>query len=230
MKIIRNPKTYLIAPVLLSTGLLAGCHLENVNAEPVTSHTFDRANWQQLPAIPRPTVEQVTLVHTIQFAQGQSDLSQEERNKLFGFLQQNQAHDGVRIEIDGPRETGGYHDPLTAARLAAIGPELAGIGMRTDGPRKPATLLTRPDDQVTITLTRAMAILPDCEQEQPGFALKPRHDFGCANASALGQMVADPVDLNRGRALSPADGHNMARAVERLRKGDAEEIKSEVTK
>lgn len=222
-------KFYLVAPVLLSAGLLAGCHLENVSAEPVTSHTFDRANWQQLSDIPRPSVEQVTLVHTVRFEPGNAELSQAELNNLFGFLQQNDAHSGIRIEIDGPRETAGYHDPLTAARLANIGTELAGIGMRSEVPRKPTTLLTRPNDEITVTMTRAMAVLPDCEQEQPAFATRPKRNFGCSNAVTLGQMVDDPLDLERGRALSPADGNNMARAVERLRQGNTEEIKSEVT-
>ncbi len=45
-----------------------------------------------------------------------------------------------------------------------------------------------------------MVILPDCSAPQPPFATRPAYIYSCANAAALGLMIADPVDLARGRA------------------------------
>jgi type IV pilus biogenesis protein CpaD/CtpE len=43
--------------------------------------------------------------------------------------------------------------------------------------------------------------------------------FGCANRANLAAMVADPADLDRGRALAPAQGDAAIAAVQRYRKG-----------
>src|SRR3546814_7370746 len=60
--------------------------------------------------------------------------------------------------------------------------------------------------EVGLTLTRIVAVLPDCNQPQP---LEPnlpdqQGGFGCSTAYNLGVMVADPADLARGRTLDPA--------------------------
>jgi len=45
----------------------------------------------------------------------------------------------------------------------------------------------------------------------------------------LGLMVAEPRDLERGRALAPADGVHAAEAVARYRTGKVYELKQETT-
>jgi hypothetical protein len=44
--------------------------------------------------------------------------------------------------------------------------------------------------------------------------------LGCANAANLAAMVADPADLRRGRALTPASGAREARVIEQYEAGD----------
>ena len=52
---------------------------------------------------------------------------------------------------------------------------------------------------------------------------------GCVNETILGQMVANPADLRRGRTLGPADGEAAARAIERYRRGETTPLHEEAT-
>ncbi len=193
-------KARLVHSLFFAAAMLAGCHLKQAQqslVDVIISHTFDWANWQQIPNHVKPQVELITLVHTVEFEADETELSEEELARLIEFLEETGVHEGPRIEIDGPRDAGGYHDPLTAARLVAIEAELASIGLRSEVPLDPRAA---PEGQVSVTVTRAMVILPDCSAPQPPFATRPAYIYSCANAAALGLMITDPVDLARGRA------------------------------
>jgi pilus biogenesis lipoprotein CpaD len=78
------------------------------------------------------------------------------------------------------------------------------------------------EHEVGLTVSRMMAVLPDCNQPQP---LEPdpplfERGFGCSNAYNLGVMVADPADLERGRTLDPADAERASLTVTRYRLDD----------
>ena len=214
---IRSAKLALILPV----SLLVGCHLDPSAEKPVDvvlSHTFDSANWQQNNAVIKVQVEPISMVHVMSFAPGESQLTEEEIGRLRAFLQQSGVHEKARIEVDGPRESGGYFDPLTKSRLDEIQAELSGLGLRSQIPARPVTLLTKPEDSIAVTVTRAMIIPPDCSAPQPAPATRPNYTFSCADAANLGAMVSDPVDLAVGRSLSPADATAAATSIDRYRK------------
>jgi type IV pilus biogenesis protein CpaD/CtpE len=80
------------------------------------------------------------------------------------------------------------------------------------------TLLTKPEDSIAVTVTRAMIIPPDCSAPQPAPATRPNYTFSCADAANLGSMVSDPVDLAVGRSLSPADATAAVTSIDRYRK------------
>ena len=229
-----TPKTrFTTLSIVLAALALTGCHIEEIQNNPIdvlSSHTFDHANWQQRPRTMDNQVEEITLVHTINFTQGDSELSEEEMGELLKFLQESGVHDGARIEIDGPRDQGGYHDPLTAARMSAIEAELTSIGLRSQVPARPITSLAKPEEAIAVTVSRAMVILPDCTTPQPEFALRPRAIFGCSNAAGLGMMIADPLDLKRGRAIDSADGEAASQSIQRYRAGKTKAIKIESSK
>jgi pilus biogenesis lipoprotein CpaD len=214
---IRGAKLALILPA----ALLAGCQIDQTEVKPVDvviSHTFDSANWQQNNAVIRAQVEPIALVHVMNFAPGETQLSDEEIGRLRDFLQQSGIHEKARIEVDGPRESGGYFDPLTKSRLEEIQAELSGLGLRSQIPARPVTLLTKPEDSIAVTVTRAMIIPPDCSAPQPAPATRPNYTYSCANAANLGSMVSDPVDLAVGRSLSPADATAAVTSIDRYRK------------
>ena len=207
-------------PIFGTVVMLGACHVDPNTQNPVTlftSHTIDSANWQQIPARVVNQVEPITFVHTTKFDPGAIELSAAESDLLLAFLQTSGVHQGARIEIDGPRGGAGYFDPVTAARVAEIDATLSAIGLRSSVPVRPTTTLLRPDDVIAVSVTRAVAILPDCSAPQPEPPMRPEYNFNCANTAALGMMAAKPLDLKRGRNEGAADGESAARVIELYR-------------
>jgi pilus biogenesis lipoprotein CpaD len=205
---------------LLGLGALGACHVDPNTQNPVdlvTSHTFDHANWQQIPGELKHQVEPITFTHSVNFGPGETELNEAELTGLLAFLQESGVHQGARIEIDGPRSQGGYFDPVTAARVSGIETELSSIGLRSQVPVRPTTSLLRPEDAIAVSVTRAVVILPDCSTPQPAFATRPTYSYSCSNTAALGMMIANPLDLERGRAEGPADGQPAARVIQLYR-------------
>src|SRR3546814_20456302 len=62
------------------------------------------------------------------------------------------------------------------------------------------------DNEVGLTISRIMAVLPDCRQPQPLAPERPEFTgaFGCTTAYNLGVMHTYTADPHRGRALAPA--------------------------
>ncbi len=200
--------------------LLGACHVDPATqsaGEVFRSHTVDSANWQQIPGRVVSQVEPITFVHTASFDPGETALNEVEFDRLLAFLQNSGVHQGARIEIDGPRGSGEYFDPVTAARVAEIEARLSAIGLRSEIPVRPVTSLLRPDDAISVSVTRAVVVLPDCTAPQPDPAMRPEYNYNCSNTAALGMMVANPLDLERGRNEGAADGERSARVIELYR-------------
>ena len=118
---------------------------------------------------------------------------------------------------------------MTAGRLSAVRNEFAQYGLvaseEQGGTGGPAVA----GDEVAVLITRAVVITPDCSVPQPEPTLRPDHKFGCHVNSALGMMVADPLDLVEGRELGPADGEQASGALRRYREDKVKEINQEET-
>lgn len=217
-----------LLPAIALLGLLAGCHIDPAKhdaGEIVLAHTFDHANWQQMSPSMRPQVEPITRVHTVSFEVGRSEMGNGETERLFQFLQQSGVHDGARIELDGPRRDDRFFDPLTAARLAEIEAEISSLGLDVEIPDRPIRSLARSDSDIAVAVTRATVIPPDCgTAQQPPLATRPDYTYSCANAAALGMMVADPTDMVRGRTLGPADGEAATKSFQRYRQDETETL------
>lgn len=209
-----------LIPIFGTVVLLGACHIDPNTQNPIelfTSHTVDSANWQQIPARIVNQVEPITFIHAANFDPGETALSEKESDLLLAFLQSSGVHQGARIEIDGPRGSGGYFDPVTAARVAEIEAGLSAMGLRSEIPIRPTTSLVRPSDAIAISITRAVVIVPDCSAPQPQPATRPAYNFNCSNTAALGIMIAEPLDLKRGRSEGAADGETSARVIELYR-------------
>src|SRR5262249_55713465 len=64
-------------------------------------------------------------------------------------------------------------------------------------------------DRVTLVVEHAVVDLPNCpdwSKDPNDYTGAVASNFGCATATNLGLMVADPQDLAGGRAFGPADG------------------------
>ena len=116
--------------------------------------------------------------------------------------------DRVTITVAGPPR-------LAEQRAAGISSTLLAYGIVADT----LPLRTIPANHAILDIGRYTVTLPPC----PNWTQAPdalytnayTSNWGCAAATNLGLMVANPADLVSGRTLAPADGQPAVAAVER---------------
>jgi pilus assembly protein CpaD len=116
--------------------------------------------------------------------------------------------DRVVIAAAGPPQ-------LADRRAAAISSELLRYGIVAST----RTLDTVPANRAIVAVGRYTVTLPACPNWSQSLSYEFTNAFtsnyGCANVTNLGLMVASPADLVSGRTLAPADGQPAVAAVER---------------
>jgi len=116
--------------------------------------------------------------------------------------------DRVRVAASGP-------PGLAERRAAAISRELLRYGIVA----QPTALDAVPANHALVSVGRYSVTLPDC----PNWSQSLSYDFtnaftsnyGCANATNLGLMVASPADLVSGRPFAGTQAQPAAAAVQR---------------
>ena len=187
---------------------------------------FPHAKWEQIPPSPENMVEVVTLRHVVAFPGNRSGLEDSQRESLDDFIRDNRVNARDQIVVQAGAGDSGR---MTMGRLSAVKNEFAQYGLvASEAAADPETgpLAT---DEVAVTITRAVVIPPDCSVPQPEPTLRPDHKFGCHVNSALGMMVANPLDLVEGRELGPADGEQASGALRRYRDDKVKELNKEET-
>jgi pilus assembly protein CpaD len=149
------------------------------------------------------------------FAPGSDQLGRNEDDKFAAFLARAGVRPGDRLYL-----VPAASDRLAAARIDRLARELdrRGLGAET----LPAASGVAAD-HLLVLADRYVVTLPAC----PNWTKDPivQHDnrpasnFGCATATNLGLMIADPRDLEVGRTLGPADAEPTIDAVARYRTG-----------
>jgi pilus assembly protein CpaD len=103
---------------------------------------------------------------------------------------------------------------LAEQRVTAISRELLAYGIVADT----SPLETVPANHAIVGIGRYAVTLPPCpnwsQSLSADFTNAFTSNYGCANATNLGLMVASPADLVSGRSLAPADGQPAATAVQ----------------
>lgn len=188
--------------------ILAACAADDTPARPA-------ATPKQLK------VEYTELKHPTGFVPAGAQLAPGEAEKLGAFLDGARitAEDHVYLEVAGD-------DRFAAQRIGSVSRVLAerGIGAKV----LPASDKEVGADQLLVKVERYVVTLPDC----PDWTKSPYqfHDnevgsnFGCANTTNLGLMVADPRDLVIGRALGPEEGDPAMAAIARYRAGKPKDL------
>ena len=146
----------------------------------------------------------------IAFAGGSDRLSPGEARRLDGLVLAGNIRpaDRVAIAASGPPR-------LAERRAGAISSELLryGIVART------VALDTVAANRAIVSVGRYTVTLPSCPNWSQSLSYEFTNAFssnyGCANTTNLGLMVASPADLVSGRTLAPADGQPAVVAVER---------------
>jgi pilus assembly protein CpaD len=209
-----SPAGRLVAAALLPI-LLASCAAERERQVAFSS-------WKQADPIPQAEVAQVPIVHEVRFAPADLQVSDIEREALYLFLVRNGVRTGDRVTVSVAIPNSA-ESTRAGNRLASVRAELIRQGVfPTILAPGSATVVPAPD-RVLVTATK-LAVLPI---ECPGYNTPIQLDYehrpmlnpGCANATNLGLMVADPADLAQGRPLGPADGEGSTAAIQRYRAG-----------
>jgi pilus assembly protein CpaD len=161
-------------------------------------------------------VDYTELKHPAEFVHASAKLAPGEAKRLDAFLDSAAVtpQDHVFIEVASG-------DRLAAERIGSLAHALAqrGVGARV----LPAGDHEVAADQLLVKVERYVVTPPAC----PDWTKSPfeGHDntvgsnFGCANTTNLGLMVADPRDLVVGRTLGPEEGDPAIAGIERYRAG-----------
>jgi pilus assembly protein CpaD len=151
----------------------------------------------------------------VAFPPGSAVLSPAEAARLVQFLGRGGMEEGDRVALGAGPASG----TLGERRMQAIATYLRTYGViAAVGSAPPAALVA---DQVLVDVGRYVVTTPSCPNwsrpSGPEFTNSPSSNFGCATATNLGLMVADPGDLLAGRGHGATDGEPATLAVQRYR-------------
>jgi pilus assembly protein CpaD len=146
----------------------------------------------------------------VAFATGSAYLTPGERRKLDGWVLSGSLRPADRVAIAAAGPPG-----LAEQRAAAISRELLRYGIVT----QTLALDAVPANQAIVSVGRYAVTLPTCpnwsQSLSADFTNAFTSNYGCANTTNLGLMVASPGDLVSGRSLTGADAQLAAEAVKR---------------
>ena len=146
----------------------------------------------------------------ITFARGSDRLAADEASRLDRLVLAGNIRPADRVAIAAAGPPG-----LAERRSAAISSELLRYGIVASR----VALDTVPANQAIVSVGRYTVTLPSCPNWSQSLSYEFTNAFssnyGCANTTNLGMMVASPADLVNGRTLAPADGQPAVAAVER---------------
>jgi pilus assembly protein CpaD len=142
------------------------------------------------------------------FAGGSDRLAASEAGRLERLVLAGNIRSADRVTIAAAGPPG-----LAERRAAAISSELLRYGIVASK----LTLDTVPANRAILTVSRYAVTLPACpnwsQSLSTDFTNAFTSNYGCANTTNLGLMVASPADLVSGRALAPADAVIASNAV-----------------
>jgi pilus assembly protein CpaD len=194
---------------------------------------FHHAKWRQVPATPENQAETVVFEQRVPFGPQTALLDAAGGSAIDRLLAEAAPQPGNLIRLSVPANGGEEtYDRITLQRLESVRAALANRGYESAlADTAVARVAALGDNEIGLTVSRVMAVLPDCSQPQPLEPALPEFErgFGCATAYNLGVMVADPADLERGRPLDPADAERAALSVQRYRIGEEEPLLEEDT-
>jgi len=196
-------KTRLIILLAIASAALTAC-----NSTP--------DEWTSAQAPRQLRVDFQRLTHATAFPSGSAQLAQGERDSLLGFLRAAEVTPDDTIYLEAADE-----DKLSGSRVGALVRDLSRKGYSVA--TLPAARDAVPANSLMVVVERYVVTPPDC----PNWSKSASGDhenavtsnFGCANVSNLGLMVADPRDLVVGRDLGPADADYTNLAIQRYRAG-----------
>ncbi|MFT7681798.1 MAG: pilus assembly protein CpaD [Moritella dasanensis] len=179
-----------IFSILIMCGLLSACAIDSVQRQPEVQ------------------VEAVT--HKIALQLDQKGLSQSDQAALSEFIYQRGDSSALRIKIATYNNKGVRAIPALTALLKQAGVYPSQV---TSEAGETSTVA-----DVALFVESYRSLVPNCVAGKQKHSVlnefKSSSNFGCANASALAQMVATPRDLAVGRTLDATEGRKAVSRVD----------------
>ena len=200
-------------------------------------------------AVAKPQSQEILRRHSVYFATDSDSISRAEREALEVFLRTSMTSPSASVRVLGhadERASDRYNLDLSARRSNAVADYLSGltdgavpVERSSFGERVPAALGSNEQSwqrnrRVEVVVRDYAVQIPSC----PNFSIQTGDNsrnaaldgLGCANASNLARMVADPADLARERPVLPADIGNPdpmqnSMAIDRYRNDQVKELK-----
>lgn len=161
----------------------------------------------------------------LQFAAGVGAVQDAERGAATRFLRQRATAASDEVYVDFGLVA---NDTLTAERRMTVAEIVAAAGL------DPARVMVRENvagiagDEVNLTVRRYLVTVPGCPdftaRAGRNFDNQPHSNWGCATATNLGMMVAEPKDLAEGRGGTPGDAEALVLGIQRYRTGQTREL------
>ncbi|UXI03625.1 CpaD family pilus assembly protein [Photobacterium sp. TY1-4] len=169
----------------------------------------------------QPQVQVEAVTHRMSMQLQSQTLNPQDRAAVADFIYRLGAPSALRVVIETHNRRGGD----------AVGALQQVLQQRAVYPSQVSSRYATPaqDDSADFTLVveSYRSLAPTCHagKEPSRFAQRfvGSDNFGCANASALAQMVANPRDLVIGEALDPMEGRKAVTAMEAYYRAEAPE-------
>ncbi len=197
---------------------LAGCEsLQGLMPETAAPKT---------PETKRLKLQAVDHAHWVAFPENRADLLVGEAERLNEFLQHRARAARYTIYVIPARTASA---DLAEGRGETVTAFLENQGFHTR--LLPEAPMAESAGRVRVMVRSYTITLPGC----PDWTSDPSHSFdntvhsnwGCANATNLGLMVADPGDLARGRRPGTADAELLSKRIRDYRKGETTRLDPE---
>ena len=190
----------------------------------VTGCAPESARWTPAEAPKENKVDFIAMQHQVHFAPGAVAVTGAEAKALAGFLNGIALAYGDQVTIDaGPHAASVATDSVAAKRLDAVRTALRHLQVRAQIAARPTVDGVLSRDTVIVTVGRYVVTGPKCpdrsKPEADDYTNNVDSNYGCATATNLGLMVANPGDLVHGTVAGPADGDFAARGVQLYRSG-----------
>lgn len=194
----------------LMTGAFAVTALAFAGCAPQTSQ------WSTVEAPKENKVSLVRFSHSVQFRGNEERMNSQEAARLAAFMRDQNVGYGDQILLIPAAS------PQAQRRQDAVAMTFARAGLRVVRDIQIEGVALAPGE-VRVVVGRYVVTPPTC----PNWSKRPDEDFGntpsshigCATATNLGLMVANPSDLVAGQQTSPADGALSAFRTESYRNG-----------
>ncbi|MBT4934211.1 MAG: hypothetical protein HOL66_08750 [Rhodospirillaceae bacterium] len=212
-----GPQTIKQFLAVASIAVVAGCqgipHIED---------------WSNVPEPKKPQANQVQFSHQVSFVSASADLSRKEGERLLAFLNNAQAArtDTFYLVSGNPEVPAALSD----ARKTMVADYLSTFGVTIRSLSGDFGVKSPTGDAVNLIIRRYVVTLPGCPDwsgERFTYNNVPTSNWGCASATNLGLMVAEPGDLVRGRDEGYADGEYAATSISNYRKGETKSLSPE---